>query len=140
MRYLIIAAAGAALLAGCGQSETNTADTSNFVTTVDVANPDTMAVNVADPANDVVLVNTGAAAFVWPSSLVVVGDGYPAKGDPCRIVGESSATSNYLDHTATLVGCPTAAAASEITALLGKGGKKATEVDGVTLISVPTGK
>ena len=70
------------------------------------------------------------APFAWPATLRVVGDGYPAAGAPCRRIGETAATVDYLDDSADLVGCP----ASDQAAL---GGKSLGQVDGVALISVP---
>lgn len=75
---------------------------------------------------------TPATAVTWPSSLRVVGDGFPNPGDPCRMIGESEATANFLDHTATLAGCLSADDAAKL------GGRLMATVDGVTLVSVPT--
>lgn len=72
-----------------------------------------------------------AASGAWPTSLRVVGDGFPRPGDPCRIIGESAATSDYLDDSATLAGCRLGADADRL------GGRKVAVVDGVTLVSVP---
>ncbi len=72
-----------------------------------------------------------AAEFAWPASLTVVGDGYPGPGAPCRRIGESAATADFLDDSADLVGCPSAAEAAKL------GGKVLSEIDGVTLVSVP---
>ncbi|MEA1617632.1 hypothetical protein SOQ14_01755 [Erythrobacter sp. T5W1-R] len=69
--------------------------------------------------------------FVWPTSLKVVGDGYPGPGAPCRRIGESTATIDFLDDSAALVGCPSVAEADKL------GGKVLATIDGVTLISVP---
>lgn len=69
----------------------------------------------------------------WPASLVVVGDGFPNPGDACRRIGESAATADYLDHTAALAGCLSADDAAKL------GGTVVATVDGVTLVSVPTG-
>jgi len=68
----------------------------------------------------------------WPASLMVFGDGFPNPGDACRRIGESQATVNCLDHTATLVGCFSAADAARL------GGRVVGTVDGVTLVSIPT--
>jgi nitrous oxide reductase accessory protein NosL len=73
-----------------------------------------------------------AAEANWPASLMVFGDGFPNPGDPCRRIGESQATVNFLDHTATLAGCQSAADAARL------GGRIVGTVDGVTLVSIPT--
>lgn len=73
----------------------------------------------------------GPAPASWPTSLKPVGDGFPASGDPCRRVGESAATIELLDDSASLVGCPTAQAAAKL------GGRVVATIDGITLVSVP---
>ena len=73
-----------------------------------------------------------AATFAWPSGLIVMGDGHPNSGDACRRIGESAATLEWLDDSATLVGCPTVEAASAL------GGAIVGEVEGVVLVSVPS--
>ena len=72
---------------------------------------------------------------VWPASLNVLGDGYPKSGDVCRRIGESMATTDFLDDSAILIGCPT----SEPQAIAAVGGRQVGAVDGITLISVPQG-
>ena len=80
-----------------------------------------------------------AIATVWPSSLNVFGDGFPNAGDPCRRIGESTATADFLDDSAILVGCPGDTTAAPAAAIIAAGGKAVGSVDGVTLISVPQG-
>jgi hypothetical protein len=75
----------------------------------------------------------GTGAFAWPASLTVVGDGFPAPGNPCRRIGETAATIDLLDDSAALVGCPTREDADKL------GGRFLKTVDGVVLISVPNG-
>jgi len=74
---------------------------------------------------------TATAPATWPASLSVVGDGFPNAGDACRKIGESEATVNYLDDSATLAGCLSAGDAAKL------GGTVVATVDGVTLVSVP---
>ncbi|QNP43743.1 hypothetical protein H9L15_03500 [Sphingomonas daechungensis] len=61
------------------------------------------------------------------------GDGFPKSGDPCQRVGETEATVDFLDDSATLVGCPNKETASQIK------GQAVGEVNGVILILVPHG-
>jgi hypothetical protein len=72
-----------------------------------------------------------AAGDAWPSSLKIVGDGYPKAGDPCQRIGESAATADLLDDSADLAGCRDPQAAAAL------GGKVVATIDGVTLVSVP---
>jgi hypothetical protein len=78
--------------------------------------------------------------FEWPASLVVLGDGYPHSGDACRRLGESSATANYLDHMAMLVGCPGSSDSAAVRAILEhhRYARLVGHTDGVTLISIST--
>lgn len=73
----------------------------------------------------------GKADAEWPASLKIVGDGFPNPGDACRMIGETEATVDFLDDSATLAGCLSADDAAKL------GGKIVGTVDGVTLVSVP---
>jgi hypothetical protein len=80
-----------------------------------------------------------AKPFAWPASFVVLGDGYPHSGDACRRLGESAATANYLDHRATLVGCPGPRDSAAVRAIVGhQHARVVGEAEGVTLISIST--
>lgn len=102
-KYLIGAIAASAVLAGCSGEPAASAD--------------------ADTKD--------RTEFAWPASLPVFGDGFPAPGAACRRIGESAATVDFLDDSASLVGCPNAAEAAKL------GGTILKEIDGVTLVSVP---
>ncbi len=100
-------------LAACGSGETPSSSTSEA--------------NTEAPAETVEI----AASF--PESLRVIGDGYPARGGLCRRLGESAATSDWLDASAILVGCPTESSAKTL------GGKIVGKVEGITVVSIPMG-
>lgn len=76
--------------------------------------------------------DTASASVTFPDSLAPFGNGYPNEGDPCRRLGEGSATVDWLDDSATLVGCPSADAAAAL------GGSLMGEVEGITVISIPS--
>ena len=71
------------------------------------------------------------------SGLVAVRP-YPGPDDVCQVLGENALTAEYLDHTATLVGCPL----PEAGAIKDRNGEGGTIVDLVgewVLISIPNG-
>ncbi len=93
-----------ALLAACGQPATEQSDTAE-----------------------------AEAVAAFPASLNPFGNGYPNAGDSCLRLGESETTSNWLDDSSILVGCPTAEAAKAL------GGDDLGQVDGIHIVSVPMG-
>lgn len=113
------------LVAGCGGS---TEPGSNMVT---------IPVNELALANDMIVPDDELPGFDWPDSFRVMGDGYPESGDPCRRLGESAATADYLDHTQVLIGCPGGQGEPAALAIIATGGRVVGAADGVTLISVP---
>lgn len=72
-----------------------------------------------------------------PDKLHPFGGGFPSKGSPCRRLGESAATSNYLDHTRILVGCPGTRESAVVQTVVATGGHIVAEIDGVVMLSVP---
>lgn len=83
-------------------------------------------------AGDAPATADGAPAAAFPASLSAFGDGYPNAGDPCRRLGESDATREWLDDSADLVGCPTTDAAAALN------GRTLATVEGITVVSVPS--
>ena len=86
--------------------------------------------DVERPGSETTPASTAKNAGI-PASLAPFGDGYPSRGDPCRRLGESAATSNYLDDSQFLIGCPTEEAAGAIP------GKIVGSAQGITLVAVP---
>jgi hypothetical protein len=97
-----------------------------------------VAINAAGCGEPSAGSTNAAKPFAWPASLAPLGDGYPNPGDACRRLGESATTSGYLDHTATLVGCPGSSDSANAQAIVrGRHARVVGVADGVTLISVP---
>lgn len=81
-----------------------------------------------------------SAAPAWPAGLRVMGDGFPEPGSPCRRLGETDLTVNYLDDSAVLVGCPGGPDSSAAQAIVGtRKGRVVGSLAGVTLLSIPFG-
>ncbi len=79
------------------------------------------------------------ASVAFPeTSLPVFGDGYPEPGAPCRRVGESAQTIDFLDDTRDLVGCPEAWAGRAAYAR-SVNAEEMMRQDGWVLYSIPRG-
>lgn len=115
----VITAVAFALLAGCAQADQDKAAPAEDAAPTATAS----SAPAASPASP----------FVWPTSLRVIDDGYPDAGAPCRRIGETAATVDYLDDSADLVGCP----AGDTAAIAALDGRRLAEVDGVVLVSIP---
>lgn len=77
------------------------------------------------------------APFVFPEGLRIMEKGYPYPDGPCRLLGETFATSELLDDSADLLGCPSDAMQDpRVTSL----GRVVGQFEGVTLVSVPKSK
>lgn len=70
-----------------------------------------------------------------PADLLLL-QGFRANDDPCRIIGESAATVNFLDHTRWLIGCPSGSPAIGLV-LDEFGGEIVSSIGGYDLLSVP---
>lgn len=70
----------------------------------------------------------------FPDGLKVMSEGYPYPGGPCRLLGETFATSELLDDSADLLGCPADAMTDPKVAGLGR---VVGQFEGVVLVSVP---
>lgn len=122
-------------LAAC---KPKTPDAAPAAATSSAPAPTAPAAPVAPAAPTPPTAPAASVATAWPSSLVVVGDGYPNAGDPCRRIGESADTADLLDDAADLVGCPGGAQAPAVLALVeGHGGRVVKQYEDVTLVSVP---
>lgn len=75
-----------------------------------------------------------SGAFVFPEGLKVMEGGYPYVGGPCRLLGETFATSELLDDSADLLGCPPDAMQDP---RVRASGRVVGEYEGVVLVSVP---
>lgn len=63
---------------------------------------------------------------------------FAASDGVCRVLGENALTGPYLDHTATLVGCP-AAAGGVLARLEADGALRVAREEDWVLLSVPRG-
>ena len=72
--------------------------------------------------------------FVFPEGLKVMSEGYPYAGGPCRLLGETFATSELLDDSADLLGCPPDAMQDP---RVRAAGRVVGEFEGVVLVSTP---
>jgi hypothetical protein len=71
--------------------------------------------------------------YVFPEGLKVMSEGYPYAGGPCRLLGETFATSELLDDSADLLGCPADAMQDPRVSSVGR---VVGQYEGVVLVSV----
>jgi len=77
---------------------------------------------------------TPAPAAAFPEGLKVMAEGYPYPGGPCRLLGETFATSELFDDSADLLGCPADAMRDPRVSSVGR---VVGEYQGITILSVP---
>lgn len=75
-----------------------------------------------------------AARYLVPEGLVFL-RGFRNPTDACRLIGESPGTVDFLDHTASLIGCPEGH--RDIEGFLNFGATELARIAGYTLLSVP---
>jgi len=73
---------------------------------------------------------------VQGDTVLVLTHGWRSYDDPCRTVGETEETSDYLDHTTRLIACPVGDAGIE-DIIHQMQGKLLTKLEGYQLISIP---
>ncbi|GLT19576.1 hypothetical protein GCM10007938_33580 [Vibrio zhanjiangensis] len=69
-------------------------------------------------------------------TILVLMHGWRSYDDPCRTVGETAATADYLDHTTRLIACPVGDAGIEDMTQHMQG-KLLTVLEGYQLMSIP---
>jgi len=74
------------------------------------------------------------APFVFPDGLKIMGENHPYPGGPCKLLGETFATSELLDDSANLLGCPADAMQDPRVASVGR---VVGSYENVILVSVP---
>ncbi len=76
-------------------------------------------------------------AFSPPEESGLVGvRPFPAEGDVCQVIGENDLTNQFLDDSATLVGCPKTETGA-ISDRKAEGGREVGAVGKWVLLSVP---
>ncbi|MEL6807671.1 MAG: hypothetical protein AAFO97_07810 [Pseudomonadota bacterium] len=56
----------------------------------------------------VALIGCATVGYTPPEDSGLIGvRPYPNAGDVCQVIGENALTQDYLDDSATLIGCPT---------------------------------
>lgn len=77
------------------------------------------------------------AGYSPPESSGLVGvRPYPTPDDVCQVIGENELTSDYLDHTTVLIGCPVSEAGA-IRDRLSEGGERLETIGDWVLLLIP---